>query len=628
MKLGRNDLCPCGSGKKYKNCCAAQSAAYKMPNIMGGQNFSPAVEIQEIYSLFHSGRIAQAEQLAQRVTKRYPNEKTAWKLLGLCLMVQGKEALAPLRQAAILSPDDPELHNRIGVVLIAKDRVEEAEVSFLKAIKLNPLHVDALYNLNLVLMSQGRIADAEKALKKALEINPSHAMSRYGMGLVEMAKNDIAAAQACFHAALVINPNLISAHYMLGELFFASGKTDQAEACFRKVLELSPDSVDGLGKLGWCLFEQGDLEGARAHYLKAFEISPGNIDVCSGLIMLDGAGASKQIETLAEVERAIKSGGRVLNDQDKITLSFSLGLGYQALKDFDRAFPYFQEGCRIKRAKLEYDSAATSEQVSNIIHRFDEQFVREAGGQGDASGLPIFILGMPRSGTTLVEQILSSHPQVHGGGELGYVYDTLSQGLGDPWWLPAHLQNLSPQSLADLGGDYLKRLGDFSPRVMRATDKMPMNFMALGAIHLMLPGAKIIHVVRNPVDNCVSCFTQLFRAGMEYSYDLAELGQYYADYHRLMAHWKKVLPDAFIEVRYEDVVADTEGQARRLLQYCGLEWDGSCLNFHRNQRTVRTASLAQVRQPIYKTSVERWRSYETFLAPLHKELQRLLGGVL
>jgi len=240
--------------------------------------------------------------------------------------------------------------------------------------------------------------------------------------------------------------------------------------------------------------------------------------------------------------------------------------------------------------------------------------------------VPIFVLGMPRSGTTLTEQIIASHPDVYGAGELPDLL-RIAHRKTDPKTtsFPDNLRYLDRSTLTAWGTEYIGGLIQRAPQAKHITDKMPANFLAVPLIHLMLPNAKIIHVNRNPVDTCLSCFMRLFRRKQEHTYDLAELGRYYVDYSRLMDHWRNILPaGSFLDINYEDIVADQEGQARRLLDYCGLEWNEACLDFHKTKRQVRTASVTQVRQPIYTTSVERWRPYEKFLGPLLDQLGDLV----
>ena len=257
---------------------------------------------------------------------------------------------------------------------------------------------------------------------------------------------------------------------------------------------------------------------------------------------------------------------------------------------------------------------------------FDLGLIARLSGGGDPSPVPIFILGMPRSGSTLVEQILACHPQVQAGGELGAMArmtGVVRDAQGRTAIYPAYMSQLLPVSLPQLAGAYLGELPPLAAGKTRLTDKTPGNHWSVGLIRLMLPTAKIIHTVRDPLDTCVSCFSQLFTFGQSFCYDLGELGRYYCRYSQLMDHWQAVLPTgSLLEVRYEEVVDNLEEQARRLVDFCGLPWDDRCLDFHRNQRPVGTASGLQVRQPIYRSSIGRWRRYETSLGPLRAELER------
>jgi hypothetical protein len=317
-----------------------------------------------------------------------------------------------------------------------------------------------------------------------------------------------------------------------------------------------------------------------------------------------------------------------LNDDKRISLHYALGKAYDDLKEYDKAFPQFLEGARIKRSKLQYnadDDVARSRRITELC---DKSFIEKLRGAGDPSSLPIFVLGMPRSGTTLTEQIVASHPDVFGAGELRDLMEVAQQmptSQKNFLSYPDNLAALSREDVSRWGSDYVARLRKRAPGAKHITDKMPANYMALGLIPLLLPNAKIIHVKRNPVDTCVSCFTRLFNRHQDATYNLTELGRHYVNYAKLMEHWRDVLPEgSFIEVQYEDIVADMEGQARRLIHFCGLEWNDACLDFHKNTRKIRTASVTQVRQPIYNSSVERWRHYEKYLDPLLKELGELV----
>jgi hypothetical protein len=273
---------------------------------------------------------------------------------------------------------------------------------------------------------------------------------------------------------------------------------------------------------------------------------------------------------------------------------------------------------------IDYDEKSALAVFDNIEKVFTQPLIEEKSGSGDATHVPIFVLGMPRSGTTLVEQILASHPQAHGAGELHNFFEAMLgvQGPdGRPVPATKSVPALDAKIFADIGARYLAGIRELAPAASRIVNKMPNNYYFIGFIHLALPSAKIIHVIRDPIDTCVSCFSKLFTLELNYTYDLAELGRYYRQYERLMAHWRRVLPPGrILDVRYEDVVADLEGQTRRLLEHCELPWDKRCIAFHETERQVRTASAVQVRQPIYASAIGRWRPYKDFIGPLLEAL--------
>jgi hypothetical protein len=325
---------------------------------------------------------------------------------------------------------------------------------------------------------------------------------------------------------------------------------------------------------------------------------------------------------LAAMERLAASDD--LSPADHMQLHFALGKALSDLRQHDAAFEHLRRGNAMKRATTGYDEAAALGLFDRIEATFTPERIARMAGGGQPSAVPILVLGMPRSGTTLVEQILASHPQVHGAGELD-AFDAVVRSVHGPGGerapYPEFVPALDATAIGMIGAHYLTRLEALAPDAPHVTDKMPSNFYFVGLVHLALPRARIIHVMRDPVDTCLSCFSKLFSAPQDHTYDLAELGRYYARYARLMAHWRKVLPPGrMLEVRYEDVVADLEGEARRITAHCGLAFDPRCLAFHRTERPVRTASATQVRQPLYRGAVGRWRPYARHLGPLLAEL--------
>ena len=358
------------------------------------------------------------------------------------------------------------------------------------------------------------------------------------------------------------------------------------------------------------------MDEAEALLHRALVIDPDNVGGRFHLAQVRKVKADD--ENLVALE-ALLAGVDAMKPERRISLHYALGKSYDDLKVWDKAFPHYMEGARLKRARIDFNADEDAARTRRIEDTVTADFIRRLHGAGDPSELPIFVLGMPRSGTTLTEQIIASHPEVHGAGELRDLMVTLHHAPGalqdGPY--PERVAGIDQATLTAWGGEYVRRLQARAPGARRITDKMPANYFALGMIPLMLPRARIIHVRRNAADTCVSCFTRLFNRHQESTYELTELGRHYANYARLMEHWRRALPPgSFLEVQYEDIVADMEGQARRLIDWCGLDWHDDCLAFHKNQRSIRTASVAQVRQPIYGSSVERWRHYEAYLQPL------------
>ena len=360
--------------------------------------------------------------------------------------------------------------------------------------------------------------------------------------------------------------------------------------------------------------EHDRLTEARDSFRQALKFKPDFLKARYSLAA--NKADSENLAALAAIEAASVNSATPLSSEDTVLLNFALGKCYHEAREYEKAFPYFLAGCTLKRTELNYDAEQMAQHFTLIKRAFDPATLARLRGKGNPSSLPIFVVGMPRSGTTLTEQIISSHPNVYGAGELTDLMEISRLDYADPS-IHQQLVLLSPQQLMAWGDDYITRLQRYAPDAPHITDKLTNNFLAIGLIHLMLPNAKIIHINRNPVDTCLSCLTTWFRDSLPHTYDMTELGRYYVDYQRLMAHWRQVLPsNAFLDIYYEELVADQEAQSRRIIDYCGLEWHDACLDFHNNKRQISTASLVQARRPIYKSSVERWRSYEKFLGPL------------
>lgn len=600
-----------------------------------------------LLSAFAAGRYTEVADLAQSMTERFPLHGFGWMALGVALRQTGRntEALLPLQKGAALSPDNADAHNNLGVALMEMGRLADAEQSYLRALQIDPDYAQVHNNLGNNFRKLQNPERAETCYRRAIEIAPDYAAAHNNLGIAQKESGRLAEAKHSVLRSLELMPEDADAHNNLGAILLDMGLFDQAEYSCRRALQIVPDHVKALNNLACALKEMMRSNEAEQIYKRALSIASDDADALHGLanLHLEKGEAEKARRIYATILKdhpanlavrcsmalsqkarehdanfaALKEFAQApLARQDSIFHHYALGKCYDDTGEYEKAFAHFSEGARLKRSLLDYHADRAAQRFAEVAHDFDHEAMQRLQGTGNPSDLPVFVLGMPRSGTTLVEQIISSHPEVHGMGELGGLLNIVERGGTE--------HQSEREKIAGWGKDYISAMQMRAPHARRITDKMPTHFFAIGLIHLMLPNAKIIHVRRSPLDTCLSCFTQLFNRAHEYSYDLAELGRYYVGYAGLMEHWRRVLPEgAFLEVGYEDVVSDPKGQARRMVEYCGLEWNEACLDFHRNERPIQTASVMQVRQPAYRSSVGRWRHYEPYLAPLIDALGEL-----
>ena len=604
-----------------------------------------------------AGRIDEAITAGRRAIELNPDYADAINNLGIALFDQGKfeEALALYERAIALQDDFTHAHSNRGNVLQRLKRFTEAEVSYRRAIELQPSFADAWNNLGTCLRELKRLDEAETVYRKALELGPNNPDTLDNLALAVKDLDRLEEAADLLRRALVIESRSDKFHLHYGSVLLDQHKIEEAAAAIERALALNPTNHDAINLMGRVAFERGDLHAAHAHYRRALTLKPDLADAYNNM-----GNVLKELGQLAEAESAYLEAIRLdpnitgvyvnfadskkflpgdphlaamealaaksegLSKTDRMQLDFALGKAHADLKDYRRAFKHLLAGNAAKRATISYDEKSVFDLFDRIEAVFTREMIAAKSGGGDHSQLPIFVLGMPRSGTTLIEQIIASHPMVHGAGELQTLNDVVlavrgPDGSTIPY--PAFVPTINKKALRQLGKSYVDLVRELAPDSDYVTDKMPSNYYFAGLIHLALPNATIIHTVRDPVDTCVSCFSKLFSAEQNHTYDLGELGRYYKRYEQLMAHWRRVLPQGrILDVRYEEVVDDLEKQARRIISHCGLPWDDRCLSFHKTERPVRTASATQVRQPIYKSAVGRWRVYEEFLSPLLTEL--------
>jgi tetratricopeptide (TPR) repeat protein len=560
-----------------------------------------------------------AETCQQRALAIAPNFAPALNNLGSIQRERKRkdEALVWYRKAIAAAPDYLEPLNNFGALVLEDDRTKEAAEALNKALRINPNYAEAICNMGGVHLALEENETALACYQRALALRPVYIEAQMGLARTFQALDNLSAAETEAQRAIRIDANNPKAHALLGGIYAEFIKPELAEKEYNQALALDPECDDALLGLGHLCMELGQMDRSEELFLRALEFKPDNLAARVHISQVKKAGAEDE-NFAALLEEEKKSAD--LSENRLMSLHFALGKCYDDIKDYDQAFPHFLAGCKLKRARLSYDPANSARQFAGVMEIFNQAAIDRLRGAGDPSDVPVFVFGMPRSGTTLTEQIIASHPDVYGAGELHdllLIAEKNTSGNYTPLTFPDNLRTLDQRTLSAWGAEYVAGLRQRAPNVQRITDKMPANYFAIGLIHLMLPNAKIIHVNRNPVDTCLSCYTRLFNRKQEHTYDLAELGQYYVHYARLMDHWRKVLPaGAFLDVQYEDIVADQEVQARRLIAYCELEWNPACLDFHNTKRSVRTASVTQVRQPIYTSSVERWRNYEKFLGPL------------
>jgi tetratricopeptide (TPR) repeat protein len=552
----------------------------------------------------------------ERAVEIKPDFAEAHNNLGNILLSRGKlaEATRSYERALGSKPDAAEAHFNLANSLRKQGRYEEAMVHYGRAIVLKPGFAEAHYNLGNVFKDQGRNADAGECYTRAIEIKPDFPEAHNHLGNVLLHQGKPMDALAHYERSVALKPDFPEAHYNMGNVLQSRGELMRAVTCYERAIALKPDFAEARHNLGNTLLDQGKLEEARLAYEEAISLAPKSGRFYRSLVKASRVVTKDHhLEAMERLARDIAS----LSITDQIELHFALGNAYTDLEQHDRSFSHLLEGNALKRRELGYDEATTLGVFDRMRAVFTADLMSGMRGAGDASKIPIFIVGMLRSGTTLVEQILASHPKVYGAGELRH-FSHLAASLPG---FPEIVRGLSAERLRQLGASYVDAVRAMAPEAERITDKMPGNFALAGLIHLALPNARIIHMRRDPIDTCLSCFSILFTNGQPYSYDLVELGRYYKAYEELMEHWRSVLPPGvMLEVHYEDVVSDLERQVRRVVAHCGLEWNDACLEFHEVRRTVRTASAAQVREPIYRSSMGRWRRYQELLRPLITEL--------
>ena len=620
---------------------------------------APAARIfAEAVRLYQAGRFPEAAKRCEEALGREPMHNGAQQLLG-ALYVQGgkiESGLALLAAAVAALPEDPEARNNLGMALQAAGRYAEAAAEYEKALKLRPGYAVAFNNLGNALDALGRRAEAIERYREALAVEPRYPAACNNLGAALMKDNRREEALPELRRALTLRPNFAEARLNLGETLNHLKRHEEAAAAFRQALARQPGRPEAHLGLGRALQGLDCHREAIEHFRAAVRLMPGTGEAHAalGLALQELGDASEAGDcfeaalgleprrashylNLANLRRIAPDDGRIaamlalaedvsLSVEEQSVLHFALGRALADAGEAARGFEHVMRGNALHRSLLSFSEANRIQLLRRVEDVFTPDLISRGRKTGNSGPAPVFIVGMPRSGSTLIEQILAAHPLVFAAGEVEAFRDAereVARGVR----FPDNAPGITESDLARIARSYLDRLtvvsrrgladaGTPQRRISRIIDKMPANFRYAGLIRMALPQARIIHTVRDPVDTCLSCFAILFER-QPFSFDLGELGRYYRAYAALMEHWRKVLPaDAVLDMRYEAVVSDFENEARRIVAFCGLEWDDACLRFQDAARPVKTASSVQVRQPLYRSSVGRWRPSDEVLRPL------------
>ena len=568
-------------------------------------------------------RMDDALRHMQAAVELAPRDVEAWLNLGNLRRDCGdKDGAAQAYRKALAVDNDyiPAMVN-LGETLVGRGEAEEAHSLFERALNIAPDLPEAQNGMAAALIKLNRAGEAVAFAERAAVQRPKAWRPWLTLGEARYVAGDYRAAAEAFGKAAAINPRSQPALVGLGLAALDGDMTAEAEEAFQRVLDLDGEQPDALAGMGVLLQRSGRFAEAAAYLNRALKAAPSHAAAMSALLKTPQDGDSGGLIDAAETVLA----GDTVTPAQRADLEFSVGHAYDAAGDFAAAFDHFKRGNDLRRAQMPFDSDAHAAFVAATIDSFNATLMASLteAGIGHESTRPVFVVGMPRSGTTLIEQVIASHPEAAGAGELPTIREIggkLKSALPTDRPYPMCIDQLTAKAVATLAPLHLDRLAETDGAARRVVDKMPNNFLRLGLIGLFFPNAKIVHVTRDARDTALSCYKQNFATGVRFSYSPEDIVAYYRAYRHIMTHWRAVLPMPMLEVVYETLVDDTEAEARRLIDFLGLDWHEACLDFHRTERTVKTASLWQVRQPVYRSSVGGWQNYQPYLGTMFDAL--------
>ena len=605
------------------------------------------------HELFRRGELDHAESVCRNLLSQVDDDADLLALLGMVLIQKGdsESSITYLENAAKLQPDVARTHNNLGIACKRAGRLREAETAHRRAIAIDGSYAQAHNSLGVLLVERGEFSDAAISFRSAVNLDAEFLEARRNLARALLQSEQFSEAASEFRRILEISPDDVSATLALATVLRQLEDYDGAGACLNQILKADPGHVEALFQRGLMLQEQGELhealkalerivvedpdhasahnllgvvsqalgelDGAVSCFRRAISIQPHFAEAHRNLAM-----ARRHVAVDDDVRRTQRLMDLDIDETAIMHAEFALAKIYDDLGQTEDAFAHLSHANRLKRSSIHYDVSQDRIFFESLKRTFDATFFsdREQWGADDAT--PVFIVGMPRSGTTLIEQIIASHPRVWGAGEILDLDRLLwmapgSDGTQD--WCDA-MASLNENDVGEFAASYLSAVKRGTQAVDRITDKTPGNFHYIGMIRVMLPRAKIINCVRHPLDTCFSCYQNYFTRGVPFAYDLRELGTYYRLYSSMMEHWRETLPGFIYDLRYEELLRNQEAESRNVLDFCGLEWDPACLDFHRTERPVQTASAVQVRQPIYRSSLGRTSPYANHLGPLRDAL--------